>query len=92
MSDYYNQGMTAYNNNAINTMRDTVKKPGYGRYILLAFCLAFMITGVWFPAYFMWVVWAFVAYLALNIFLILVLVICMAVVVLLLRHLAKSGD
>ena len=82
MSDYYNQGMTAYDN-ALDTMR---------RYILLAFCLAFTITGVWFPAYFMWVVWAFVAYLALNIILILVLVICMAGVVLLLRHLAKSGD
>lgn len=63
MSDYYNQGMTAYNN-AINTMRDTMKKPGYGRYILLAFCLAFTITGVWFPSYFMWVVWAFIGYVA----------------------------
>lgn len=91
MSDYYNQGMTAYDN-ALDTMRGIMKKPGYGRYILLAFCLAFTITGVWFPAYFMWVVWAFVAYLALNIILILVLVICMAGVVLLLRHLAKSGD
>lgn len=91
MSDYYNQGMTAYNN-AINKMQDTVKKPGYGRYILLAFCLAFMITGVWFPAYFMWIVWAFVAYLALNIILILVSVISMAALVLLLRHLAKRGD
>lgn len=91
MSDYYNQGMTAYNN-ATNTMRDTFKKPGYGRYILLAFCLAFTITGVWFPAYFMWVVWAFVAYLALNIILILVSVISMAALVLLLRHPAKRGD
>lgn len=91
MSDYYNQGMDAYNH-AINKMQDTIKKPGYGRYILLAFCLAFTITGVWFPAYFMWVVWAFAAYLALNIILILVLVICMAVVVLFLRHLAKRGD
>ena len=91
MSDYYNQGVAAYNN-SINTMRDIVKKPGYGRYILLAFCLAFMITGVWFPAYFMWVVWTFVAYLALNIILILVYVIRMAVVALSLRHLAKSGD
>lgn len=91
MSDYYNQGMTAYNN-AINTMRDTLKKPGYGRYILLAFCLAFTITGVWFPAYFMWVVWAFVAYLALNIILVLVLVICMAVLVLILHSITKSED
>lgn len=91
MSDYYNQGVAAYNN-SINTMWDIVKKPCYGRYILLAFCLAFTITGVWFPAYFMWVVWAFVAYLALNIILILVYVICMAVVALFLRHLAKSGD
>lgn len=91
MSNYYNQGMTAYNN-AINTMRDTMKKPGYGRYILLAFCLMFTITGVWFHAYFMWVVWAFVAYPALNIILILVTVICMAAVVLFLRYLAKSGD
>lgn len=91
MSDYYNQGMTAYNN-ALNTLRDTMKKPGYGRYILLVFCLAFTITGVWFPAYFMWVVWAFVAYLALNIILVLVLVICMAVLVLILRSITKSED
>lgn len=91
MSDYYNQGMTAYNN-ATNMVRDTVKKPGYGRYILLAFCLAFTITGVWFPAYFMWVVWAFVAYLALNVILILVMAISMAALVLLLRHLAKRGN
>lgn len=91
MSDYYNQGMTAYNN-AINKMQDIVKKPGYGRYILLAFCLAFTITGVWFPAYFMWVVWAFVAYLALNVILILVMAISMAALVLLLRHLAKRGN
>lgn len=91
MSDYYNQGMTAYNN-ATYMMRDTVKKPGYGRYILLAFCLAFTITGVWFPAYFMWVVWAFAAYMALNIILILVIVISTAALVLLLRHLAKRGN
>lgn len=91
MSDYYNQGMTAYNN-AINKMQDTLKKPSYGRYILLAFCLAFTITGVWFPAYFMWVVWAFVAYLALNVILILVMAISMAALVLLLRHLAKRED
>lgn len=91
MSDYYNQGMDAYNH-AINKMQDIVKKPGYGRYILLAFCLAFTITGVWFPAYFMWVVWAFVAYLALNVILILVMAISMAALVLLLRHLAKRGD
>lgn len=91
MSDYYNQGTTAYNN-AINKMQDIVKKPGYGRYILLAFCLAFTITGVWFPAYFMWVVWAFVAYLALNVILILVMAISKAALVLLLRHLAKRGN
>jgi hypothetical protein len=91
LSDYYNQGMTAYNN-ALNTMRDTMKKPGYGRYILLVFCLAFTITGVWFPAYFMWVVWAFIAYLALNIILVLALVICMAVIVLILRSIAKRED
>lgn len=91
MSDYYNQGMDAYNH-AINKMQDIVKKPGYGRYILLAFCLAFTITGVWFPAYFMWVVWAFVAYLALNVILILVMAISMAALVLLLRHLAKRGN
>nr|DAO32241.1 MAG TPA: hypothetical protein [Caudoviricetes sp.] len=83
--------MTAYNN-ALNTMRDTMKKPGYGRYILLVFCLAFTITGVWFPAYFMWVVWAFIAYLALNIILVLALVICMAVIVLILRSIAKRED
>lgn len=91
MSDYYNQGMTAYNN-ATNKTQDIVKKPGYGQYILLAFCLTFTITGVWFPAYFMWVVWAFVAYLALNVILILVILISTAALVLLLRHLAKRGN
>lgn len=30
------------------------------------FCIAFAIVGVWFPSYFMWVVWAFVGYLAVS--------------------------
>ncbi|WP_299238444.1 hypothetical protein [uncultured Actinomyces sp.] len=91
MSDYYNQGMTAYNY-IHNKMQDTLKKPSYGRYILLAFCLAFMIVGVWFPAHFMWVVWAFVAYLALNVILMVFAVSMTLVAVLLIRRLVNSGD
>lgn len=28
------------------------------------FCILFVVTGVWFPTCFMWVVWAFVGYVA----------------------------
>lgn len=32
--------------------------------IYFIFCILFAVTGIWFPAAFMWVVWAFVGYVA----------------------------
>lgn len=32
--------------------------------VYFIFCILFVVTGVWFPAAFMWVVWAFVGYVA----------------------------
>lgn len=40
-------------------------KRNYSGTIRLIFCILFIITGVWFPSAFMWVVWAFVSYAAL---------------------------
>lgn len=53
MYDYYNDAVSKLNANR--------EKKSKGRFIPLLFCFAFVITGVWYPAYFMWVVYAFVA-------------------------------
>lgn len=34
--------------------------------VYFIFCILFVVTGVWFPAAFMWVVWAFVGYVAVG--------------------------
>lgn len=39
-------------------------KRNYSGTVRLIFCILFVITGVWFPSAFMWVVWAFVGYIA----------------------------
>lgn len=39
-------------------------KRNYSGTVRLIFCILFVVTGVWFPSAFMWVVWAFVGYLA----------------------------
>jgi hypothetical protein len=57
MCDYYNDTVSKLNANR--------EKKGKARYIPLLFCFAFVITGVWYPDYFMWVVYAFAAYMAL---------------------------
>lgn len=31
------------------------------------FCILFIVTGVWFPSWFMWIVWAFVGYIAMKV-------------------------
>ena len=46
-------------------MSDNNTKRNYSGTVRLIFCILFVITGVWFPSAFMWVVWAFVGYLAL---------------------------
>lgn len=35
--------------------------------VYFIFCILFVMTGIWFPAAFMWVVWAFVGYVALMV-------------------------
>lgn len=53
--------MCDYYNDAVSKLNATREKKSKGRFIPLLFCFAFVITGVWYPAYFMWVVYAFVA-------------------------------
>lgn len=38
-------------------------KRNYSGTVRLIFCILFVVTGVWFPSAFMWVVWAFVGYI-----------------------------
>lgn len=45
------------------------------------FCTLFVVTGVWFPAAFMWVVWAFVGYIAIKVVLVVITLIMVAVMV-----------
>lgn len=59
MYDYYNDAVSKLNANR--------EKKSEGRFIPLLFCFAFVITGVWYPAYFMWVVYAFAAYMTVII-------------------------
>lgn len=59
--------MYDYYNDAVSKLKANWEKKSKGRFIPLLFCFAFVITGVWYPAYFMWVVCAFVAYMAVII-------------------------
>ena len=34
--------------------------------VYFIFCILIVVTGVWFPSAFMWVVWAFVGYVAVD--------------------------
>lgn len=36
------------------------------------FCILFIVTGVWFPSWFMWIVWAFVGYIAMKVVLVVI--------------------
>lgn len=45
------------------------------------FCILFAVTGIWFPAAFMWVVWAFVGYVALMVIVAVIALIVAAVMV-----------
>ena len=37
------------------------------------FCILFIVTGVWFPSWFMWIVWAFVGYIAMKVVLVVIM-------------------
>lgn len=49
--------------------------------IYFIFCILFVVTGVWFPAAFMWVVWAFVGYVAVTAIITVIALIVAAVMV-----------
>lgn len=84
MYDYYNDAVSKLNANR--------EKKSKGRFILLLFCFAFVITGVWYPAYFMWVVYAFAAYMAVIIGALILAGVSLLAMWLLVRHTNKVGD
>ncbi len=47
-------------------MSDNNKSWSINIEIYFIFCIAFAIVGVWFPSYFMWVVWAFVGWVVMS--------------------------
>lgn len=86
MYDYYNDAVSKLNANR--------EKKSKGRFIPLLFCFAFVIAGVWYPAYFMWVVYAFVAYMAVIIGALILVVLLLLAVWLMVRYANKleGGD
>lgn len=86
MYDYYNDAVSKLNANR-------EKKPK-GRFIPLLFCFAFAITRVWYPAYSMWVVYAFAAYMTVIIGILILMGLLLLAVWLLVRYANKleSGD
>lgn len=78
--------MYDYYNDAVSKLNASREKKSKGRFIPLLFCFAFVITGVWFPAYFMWVVYAFAAYVALIAVLFLAIVVLLFIVWLMVRR------
>lgn len=49
------------------------------------FCILLIVTGVWFPSWFMWIVWAFVACIAMKV------VIGLIMVVIIVRKIRNLG-
>lgn len=84
MCDYYNDAVSKLNANR--------EKKSKGRFIPLLFCFAFVITGVWYPAYFMWVVYAFAAYMAVIIGALILAGVSLLAMWLLVRYANKLGD
>lgn len=86
MYDYYNDAVSKLNANR--------EKKSKGCFIPLLFCFAFVITGVWYPAYFMWVVYAFAAYMTVIIGVLILVGLLLLAVWLLVRYANKleSGD
>lgn len=84
MNDYYND--------AVSKLNAIQGKKSKGRFIPLLFCFAFVITGVWYPAYFMWVVYAFVAYMAVIIGALILMVVSLLAMWLMIRRANKLGD
>lgn len=49
--------------------------------VYFIFCILFAVTGIWFPAAFMWVVWTFVGYVATMVIVAVIALIVAAVMV-----------
>lgn len=84
MHDYYNDAVSKLNANR--------EKKSKGRFIPLLFCFAFVIMRVWYPAYFMWVVYAFAAYMAVIIGALILAEVSLLAMWLLVRYANKLGD
>lgn len=84
MNDYYND--------AVSKLNATQGKKSKGQFILLLFCFAFVTTGVWYPAYFMWVVYAFVAYMGSDYWALILMVVSLLAMWLMIRRANKLGD
>lgn len=52
------------------------------------FCILFIVTGVWFPSWFMWTVWAFACYIAMKVVL---TIIALIVGVIIVRKIRNQG-
>lgn len=52
------------------------------------FCILLIVTGIWFPSWFMWVVWAFVGYFVTKVVL---MVIALIVAAILMRKVRDLG-
>lgn len=84
MYDYYNDAVSKLNANR--------EKKSKGRFIPLLFCFAFVITGIWYPAYFMLVVYAFTAYMGVIIGALILAGVSLLAMWLLVRYANKLGD
>lgn len=84
--------MNNYYNDAISKLDANQGKKSKGRFIPLLLCFAFVITGVWYPAYFMWVVYAFVAYMVVIIVALILMVVSLLAMWVMIRRANKLGD
>lgn len=84
--------MYDYYNDAVSKLNANWEKKSKGRFIPLLFCFAFVITGVWYPAYFMWVVYAFAAYMGAIIGALILAGVSLLAMWLLVRYANKLGD
>lgn len=53
----------------------------------LIFCILFIMTGVLFPSWFMWIVWAFVGYIVMKVVLVVIALIMGVIIVRKIRNL-----
>lgn len=51
------------------------------------FCILLIVTGVWFPSWFMWIVWAFVGYIAMKVVLVVIALIMGVIIMRKIRNL-----